>query len=163
MVDPASRPVLSARGVSKRFGALTALSGVDLDIRRGEVLALLGGDGAGQSTFVKILAGAHAATGGEIRIEGRPVGFASPQDAAVIRTTFQGLALSEDLSVAENVIFGRGIDTRVTGPGVPAPERHAGPGGGPAARARRPISGTPGAPSAAFRAGSGMRFRSAER
>src|ERR1700712_4172038 len=82
MAEPALPPFLTARGVSKRFGALTALSGVDLEIRRGEVLALLGDNGAGKSTFVKILAGAHAMSGGEIRIEDQPVAFASPQDAA---------------------------------------------------------------------------------
>ncbi len=117
MIEPAPPPFLTARGVSKRFGALTALSGVDLDIRRGEVLALLGDNGAGKSTFVKILAGAHAMSGGEIRIEDRPVAFASPSDAAAcgIATIFQELALSENLSVAENVFLGREIVTRVAG------------------------------------------------
>lgn len=117
MIDPAPPPFLTARGVSKRFGALTALSGVDLDIRRGEVLALLGDNGAGKSTFVKILAGAHVMSGGEIRIEDQPVAFASPQDAAAcgIATIFQELALSENLSVAENVFLGREIVTRVAG------------------------------------------------
>src|SRR5258707_10556256 len=88
-------PFLAARNVSKRFGALTALSGVDLDIRCGEVLALLGDNGAGKSTFIKILAGAHALSDGEIRVEGQPVNFASPQDAAAcgIATIFQELAL----------------------------------------------------------------------
>ncbi len=117
MVAPAPLPFLTARGVSKRFGALTALADVDLDIRGGEVLALLGDNGAGKSTFVKILAGAHAASGGEIRIADRPVSFASPQDAAAagIATIFQELALSENLSVAENVFLGRELVTRVAG------------------------------------------------
>ena len=110
-------PFLTARNVSKRFGALTALSNVDLDIRAGEVLALLGDNGAGKSTFVKILAGAHAPSGGEIRVEERPIAFASPQDAAAcgIATIFQELALSENLSIAENVFLGREIVTRVVG------------------------------------------------
>ncbi len=110
-------PFVSVRNLSKRFGALTALSGVDLDVRGGEVLALLGDNGAGKSTFVKLLAGAYAPSGGEIRVEGRPVAFASPQDAAAcgIATIFQELALSENLSIAENVFLGRELVTRVAG------------------------------------------------
>jgi ABC-type sugar transport system ATPase subunit len=110
-------PFLTARNISKRFGALTALSGVDLDIRSGEVLALLGDNGAGKSTFIKILAGAHQPSGGEIRIEGRPATFASPQDAAArgVATIFQELALSENLSIADNVFLGRELVIRVAG------------------------------------------------
>ena len=113
----AETPLVTARKVSKRFGALTALSDVDLDIRAGEVLALLGDNGAGKSTFVKILAGAHEPSGGEIRVGGEPVAFRSPQDAASrgIATIFQELALSENLSIAENVFLGREIVTRVLG------------------------------------------------
>jgi ABC-type sugar transport system ATPase subunit len=110
-------PFLAARSISKRFGALTALSGVDLDIRSGEVLALLGDNGAGKSTFIKILAGAHQPSGGEIRIEGRPATFASPQDAAArgVATIFQELALSENLSIADNVFLGRELVVRIAG------------------------------------------------
>ncbi len=113
---PAS-PLLAVRDLSKRFGALTALSGIDLDIRAGEVLALLGDNGAGKSTFIKILAGAHEPSGGELLLEGKPVTFASPQDAADhgIATIFQELALSENLSIAENVFLGRELVTRVVG------------------------------------------------
>lgn len=113
----APAPLLTARNLSKRFGALTALAGVNLDIHAGEVLALLGDNGAGKSTFVKVLAGAHAPSGGEIRIAGEAVSFASPQDAAAcgIATIFQELALSENLSIAENVFLGREIVTRVLG------------------------------------------------
>jgi ABC-type sugar transport system ATPase subunit len=110
-------PLLTVRGIAKRFGALTALSGVDLDIRPGEVLALLGDNGAGKSTFIKILAGAQPQSEGEIRIDGKPVSFASPQDAANagIATIFQELALSENLSIAENVFLGREMVRRVAG------------------------------------------------
>ena len=73
---------LVARQIGKHFGAVTALAGVDLEIRRGEVLALLGDNGAGKSTLVKVLAGAHRQSSGEIVIEGAPVSFSSPQDAA---------------------------------------------------------------------------------
>jgi ABC-type sugar transport system ATPase subunit len=115
--SPSSEPLLTARNISKRFGALTALSGVDLDIKAGEVLALLGDNGAGKSTFIKILAGAHAPSGGEIKFAGAAVSFASPQDAAAcgIATIFQELALSENLSIAENVYLGRELVTRIAG------------------------------------------------
>ncbi len=118
-------PLLTVRGITKRFGALTALSGVDLDIQAGEVLALLGDNGAGKSTFIKILAGAQPQSEGEIRIDGKPVTFASPQDAASagIATIFQELALSENLSIAENVFLGRELVRRVAG--VPFLQRHA--------------------------------------
>lgn len=109
--------LVTAKGVGKRFGALTALSGVDLDIHAGEVLALLGDNGAGKSTFVKILAGAQPASEGEIRIDDALIAFASPQDAARagIATIFQELALSENLSIAENVFLGRELVRRVAG------------------------------------------------
>ena len=66
-------PFLRATGITKRFGALTALKGVDLDINAGEVLALLGDNGAGKSTFIKILAGAHSQSDGELLVEGGAV------------------------------------------------------------------------------------------
>jgi ABC-type sugar transport system ATPase subunit len=112
-----SEPFLVATNIAKRFGALTALAGVDLEIRRGEVLALLGDNGAGKSTFIKILSGAHPASEGELRIDGQPVVFDSPQDAANvgIATIFQELALSENLSVAENVFLGRELVRSVAG------------------------------------------------
>ena len=118
MLAPAATPpFLTARNISKRFGALTALSGIDLDITAGEVLALLGDNGAGKSTFIKIVAGAHEPSGGELLLDGTPVTFATPQDAADhgIATIFQELALSENLSIAENVFLGRELVTRVAG------------------------------------------------
>jgi rhamnose transport system ATP-binding protein len=109
--------LLTAKGVGKRFGALTALSDIDIEIRGGEVLALVGDNGAGKSTFIKILAGAHPPSQGEIRMEGTPVTFASPQDAASagIATIFQELALSENLTISENVYLGREIVRRIAG------------------------------------------------
>ncbi|MER9746885.1 ATP-binding cassette domain-containing protein [Mesorhizobium sp. M0140] len=110
-------PFLVARNIAKRFGALTALANVDLEIRSGEVLALLGDNGAGKSTFIKILAGAHPPSGGELVIEGNPVAFHSPKDAAAsgIATIFQELALSENLSIAENVFLGRELKRSILG------------------------------------------------
>lgn len=110
-------PFLAAAGITKRFGALTALEDVDLDICSGEVLALLGDNGAGKSTFIKILAGAHPPTEGVIRIAGEPARITSPKDAAAvgIATIFQELALSENLSVVENVYLGRELTRPVLG------------------------------------------------
>ena len=112
-----TEPFLVARNIAKRFGALTALSNVDLEIRSGEVLALLGDNGAGKSTFIKILAGAHAPSDGELVIEGNPVAFHSPKDAATsgIATIFQELALSENLSIAENVFLGCELKRSILG------------------------------------------------
>jgi ABC-type sugar transport system ATPase subunit len=107
-------PLLTAMGIGKRFGALVALAAIDLDINAGEVLALVGDNGAGKSTFIKILAGAHPPSEGEIRMNGKPVAFATPQDAANagVATIFQELALSENLSISENIYLGREIVRR---------------------------------------------------
>ena len=75
-------PLLQARSISKRFGALQALADVDVDINAGEVLAILGDNGAGKSTFIKILSGAYEPSAGTLLLDGAPVSFASPQDAA---------------------------------------------------------------------------------
>ncbi len=94
--------------VTKSYGAVEALRGVDLEIRAGDVLALCGDNGAGKSSLVKILSGAHAHDGGTFEIEGKPVRFASPQDALNrgIATIYQELAVAPRLSVAENVFLG---------------------------------------------------------
>lgn len=109
--------LIEAKGISKRFGALNALTGIDLTIRSGEVLALLGDNGAGKSTFIKVLSGAHEPSDGQLLVDGRPVTFHSPQDAAAagIATIFQELALSENLSISENVFLGREMVRRVLG------------------------------------------------
>jgi ABC-type sugar transport system ATPase subunit len=118
-------PLLQARSITKRFGALQALADVDVDINAGEVLAILGDNGAGKSTFIKILSGAYEPNAGTVLLDGAPVTFASPQDAADIgiATIFQELALSENLSIAENVFLGRELVHRVLG--VPFLKRQA--------------------------------------
>ena len=118
-------PLLQARSITKRFGALQALADVDVDIHTGEVLAILGDNGAGKSTFIKILSGAYEPSAGTLLLDGAPVSFASPQDAADvgIATIFQELALSENLSIAENVFLGRELVRRVLG--VPFLKRQA--------------------------------------
>jgi D-xylose transport system ATP-binding protein len=102
-------PLLSLKGVSKRFGALEALSGVDLEIGAGEVVALVGDNGAGKSTLVKAIAGVQLADEGEFFFRGEPVRISSPQDAVAlgIATVYQDLALCDNLDVVGNLYLGR--------------------------------------------------------
>jgi ABC-type sugar transport system ATPase subunit len=103
-------PVLEARGIVKRFGALTALGGVSFDLRAGEVHALCGENGAGKSTLIKLLAGVHphGSYEGEILIDGRLAVFGSTRDAerAGIAIIHQELALFPEMSVGENLFLG---------------------------------------------------------
>lgn len=101
--------LLSLRGVSKAFGSVQALSDIDLEVNRGEVVALLGDNGAGKSTLVKILSGVHQADVGSIRFEGQPVTITSPTDARAlgIATVYQDLALCDNLDVVANLFLGR--------------------------------------------------------
>ena len=103
------QPVLTLRGVHKRFGPTHALCGVDIDLVPGQVLALIGENGAGKSTLVKILTGVHAPDEGEIRLEGRAVRFAHPQQAqsAGIVAVHQETVMFEELTAAENIFIGR--------------------------------------------------------
>jgi len=102
-------PVLALRGVSKSFGAVRALSNVELTLRRGEVTALLGDNGAGKSTLVKILSGVHPADEGIVEFDGRPVSISSPTAARDlgIATVYQDLALCDNLDVVANLFLGR--------------------------------------------------------
>lgn len=103
--------LLEARGLSKVYGNVTALSDVDLKVRGGEILALVGDNGAGKSTLVKVLSGAIKPTKGTIKVEGADVDFGSPADAAAagIQTVYQDLALAGDISIAGNIYLGREI------------------------------------------------------
>ena len=102
-------PLLEARGVTKRFGHVEALTGVDFEAHAGQVTALIGDNGAGKSTFVKIMSGAMRADSGEILVEGTPVSFSSPHDAraAGIETVYQDLSVAPELSPPANVFMGR--------------------------------------------------------
>lgn len=105
-------PILSLSGISKKFGAVSALNGINLDVHAGEVVALVGDNGAGKSTLIKILAGVHTPTSGEILFEGKPVTLASPNDALEhgIATVFQDLALCENLDVVANIFLGQELN-----------------------------------------------------
>jgi D-xylose transport system ATP-binding protein len=106
---PAGEPVLKLHGISKNFGAVSALTDIDLEIRAGEVVALVGDNGAGKSTLVKILAGVHEPTAGTIDFCGKPVRLTDPSAALSlgIATVFQDLALCENLDVVANIFLGR--------------------------------------------------------
>src|SRR5215469_17602768 len=102
-------PLLRLRGVSKAFGPVQALTGIDLDVPAGQVTALVGDNGAGKTTLIKTIAGIWEPTGGEIIWQGRPVHFRSPKDAtdAGIATVYQDLALADNLDIVENMMLGR--------------------------------------------------------
>jgi ABC-type sugar transport system ATPase subunit len=99
---------LTLRGIVKRFGGVTALAGVNFELRAGEIHALLGENGAGKSTLIKILGGIHRPDAGEILVEGRAVEIRDVQDAdrLGIRLIHQELSLAPNLSVAENIFLG---------------------------------------------------------
>ena len=104
MMDAAA-PLLRMEGISKRYGGVRALEKADLSVSAGTIHAILGENGAGKSTLIKILSGVVAPDEGEIRLEGRPVSFASPAAAnqAGVVCVFQELSLVPDLSVADNI------------------------------------------------------------
>ncbi len=101
-------PLLELRSISKSFPGVRALDKVNFDIREGEVHALLGENGAGKSTLIKILSGVYQPDEGTIKLDGKSVTIANPQDAqrAGIATIYQELLLFPDLSVAENIFMG---------------------------------------------------------
>jgi len=104
-------PILTAHGLTKRYGKVTAIEDSDLNLFPGEVLAIIGDNGAGKSTLIKALSGAIQADQGKIMLEGNEVVFSSPIEARKygIETVHQTLALSPALSIAENMFMGREI------------------------------------------------------
>jgi D-xylose transport system ATP-binding protein len=102
-------PILQLRGISKSFGSVQALTDVDFEVRRGEVMALVGDNGAGKSTLIKCVAGINSVDSGEILFEGKPVHISSPKDAARlgIEIVYQDLALCDNLDVVQNMYLGR--------------------------------------------------------
>jgi fructose transport system ATP-binding protein len=104
-----STTVFQARGLVKRYGGVTALDGADFDLRAGEILAVIGDNGAGKSSLIKALSGAVVPDAGELRLDGQPVHFKSPIDARRhgIETVYQDLAVAPAMTIAENLFLGR--------------------------------------------------------
>src|SRR5215212_214761 len=100
-------PVLRVRGIDKSFGAVQALKGVDLEVRRREVVALIGDNGAGKSTLINVITGVLEPDSGEIVFEGERVEFASPHDARErgIETVYQDLAVAPQLDAVANIVL----------------------------------------------------------
>lgn len=111
MSEAPVQPVLEARGLVKRYGQVTALDGADFELLPGEILAVIGDNGAGKSSLIKALSGALIPDEGEIKLDGRPVKFHSPVDARRhgIETVYQDLAVAPSMSIAENLFLGREI------------------------------------------------------
>lgn len=104
-----SETILEARNIIKRFGHVTAIAGADFDLRVGEVLAVVGDNGAGKSSLIKVLSGDVIPDAGEVLLDGQPVHFRSPHDAqrAGIETVYQDLAMAPALDIATNLFLGR--------------------------------------------------------
>jgi fructose transport system ATP-binding protein len=105
----AVEPVLMGRGLVKRYGRVTALDQCDFDLYPGEILAVIGDNGAGKSSLIKAVSGAVIPDEGDVFLEGRKVQFTSPTDARKegIETVYQTLAMSPALSIADNMVLGR--------------------------------------------------------
>jgi ABC-type sugar transport system ATPase subunit len=101
-------PLLSLRGISKNFGAVQALSGVDLDVPVGQVTALVGDNGAGKSTLIKCISGIWGPSSGDIYWSGKHVSIKTPRDAddLGIATVYQDLALCDNLDIVQNMFLG---------------------------------------------------------
>jgi len=112
---PAQAPLVEMRGINVAFGGVKAVDGVNVDLRQGEVIGLVGGDGAGKSTLMRALSGAHKADSGQIFVKGRPVTLANPRDAKAlgIETIYQNLALADNIAAPGNLFLGREIVTNV--------------------------------------------------
>jgi branched-chain amino acid transport system ATP-binding protein len=104
--------LLEAHDVVKRFGGLTALSEVSINVNRGEIFGLIGPNGAGKTTFFNVLTGLYAADGGAVVFDGAPLSAAPHQAAAAgISRTFQNIRLFGNMSALENVMVGRHVRT----------------------------------------------------
>jgi simple sugar transport system ATP-binding protein len=108
-------PLLEAKGISKYFGAITALTDVNFHVDAGEVLGVVGDNGAGKSTLMKILSGLFKPSEGELHFQGNPVSFSSPKDAQRlgIEMVYQDFALAGNMPIYENIYLGREPGTKV--------------------------------------------------
>jgi fructose transport system ATP-binding protein len=112
MQTTSTRPaVMKATGLVKRYGQVTALDGADFELRAGEILAVIGDNGAGKSSLIKALSGATIPDEGQILLDGQEVHFKSPIDArrAGIETVYQELAVAPAMNISENLFLGREI------------------------------------------------------
>lgn len=111
-------PIVQMRGIWKRFGAVTALRDVDLDLYPNEVLGLVGDNAAGKSTLMKILSGAYIPDEGQLLVQGSPVHFKNTREAMDmgIEMVYQDFALCNNLNVVSNVFLGREIKQAILGP-----------------------------------------------
>jgi fructose transport system ATP-binding protein len=109
-------PVIQAKGLTKRYGRVTAIESGDLELYPGEILAVIGDNGAGKSSLIKALSGALIPDSGEIYLDGRQVHFRNPMEAreAGIETVYQTLAVAPGLDIADNLFLGR--EERKAGP-----------------------------------------------
>jgi fructose transport system ATP-binding protein len=102
-------PILNAKGLTKRYGKVTALNNCDFELYPGEILAVIGDNGAGKSTLIKAISGAVQPDEGQIFLDGQEISFKTPIEAraAGIETVYQTLAMSPALSIADNMFMGR--------------------------------------------------------
>src|SRR5690554_3665106 len=112
---PMATPLLEAKGISKYFGAITALEDVNFHVDPGEVLGVVGDNGAGKSTLMKILSGLFVPSEGDLIFQGKPVRFSSPKDAQRlgIEMVYQDFALAGNLPIYENIYLGREPGTKL--------------------------------------------------
>lgn len=108
-MSPPGEVLLEVRHLSKNFGPVRALADLSMTVRAGEVVALAGDNGAGKTTLIKAVSGVYRPSSGEILLHGKPVTFASPQEAREqgIETIYQDLALADNLSIGANIFLGR--------------------------------------------------------
>lgn len=111
------QPILEAQGISKYFGAVTALENVDLRLYPGEVLGVVGDNGAGKSTLMKVLSGLYPPNKGKLFFQGKPVHFSSPRDARDlgIEMVYQDLALAGNMQIDENIFLNREPTRKILG------------------------------------------------
>lgn len=112
--DNSRKPLVELRDIEKHFGGVRAVNGVSLDLFAGEVVGVLGHNGAGKSCLMRILAGAMIPTGGTINVNGESAPISSPQDARRygIETIYQTLALADHLDAPANLFLGRELKNR---------------------------------------------------
>ena len=105
------QPILEAKGLTKRYGRVTALDNCDFELMPGEILGVIGDNGAGKSTLIKAISGAVTPDAGTVKLDGREIAFRSPIEAREegIETVYQTLAMSPALSITDNMFMGREI------------------------------------------------------